>query len=43
MVEKQEQQGYNPLAIEPKWQGYWDENKTFKTTGGPRQAEILCA
>ena len=34
-VEKQEQQGYNPLAIEPKWQGYWDENKTFKTTEDP--------
>ncbi|BBH21337.1 leucine--tRNA ligase [Paenibacillus baekrokdamisoli] len=30
--EKQEQQGYNPLVIEPKWQGFWDENKTFKTT-----------
>lgn len=22
---------YNPSAIEPKWQGYWDENKTFAT------------
>ena len=42
MVEKQEQQGYNPLAIEPKWQRYWDENKTFKTTRGRRQTEILC-
>lgn len=21
---------YNPLAIEPKWQTYWDEHKTFK-------------
>lgn len=30
--DRQEQQGYNPLAIEPKWQAYWDENKTFKTT-----------
>ena len=26
----EEQQGYNPLAIEPKWQAYWDANKTFK-------------
>lgn len=23
--------GYQPQAIEPKWQQYWDENKTFKT------------
>ncbi|QYR20177.1 leucine--tRNA ligase [Paenibacillus sp. sptzw28] len=30
--ERQEQQGYNPLVIEPKWQTYWDDNKTFKTT-----------
>lgn len=30
--ERQEQQGYNPQSIEPKWQKYWDENKTFATT-----------
>lgn len=24
--------GYNAQAIEKKWQKYWDENKTFKTT-----------
>ncbi|MBB6636174.1 leucine--tRNA ligase [Cohnella thailandensis] len=24
--------GYKPQTIEPKWQGYWDENKTFRTT-----------
>ncbi len=23
--------GYNPLKIEPKWQQYWDQHKTFKT------------
>ncbi|MCP1309043.1 leucine--tRNA ligase [Paenibacillus tyrfis] len=28
--ETREQQGYNPLAIEPKWQQYWEKNKTFK-------------
>ncbi|MDO3678014.1 leucine--tRNA ligase [Paenibacillus ehimensis] len=28
--ETREQQGYNPLAIEPKWQQYWENNKTFK-------------
>ncbi len=22
---------YNPKSIEPKWQKYWEENKTFKT------------
>lgn len=22
---------YNPKAIEPKWQRYWEENKTFRT------------
>ena len=24
--------GYNPLVIEPKWQQYWDEQKTFKVS-----------
>ncbi|WP_322924488.1 leucine--tRNA ligase [Paenibacillus campi] len=24
-------QGYRPQEIEPKWQGYWDQHKTFKT------------
>ncbi|THF75027.1 leucine--tRNA ligase [Cohnella fermenti] len=24
--------GYKPQTIEPKWQSYWDENKTFRTT-----------
>lgn len=28
----QQTQGYNPLVIEPKWQKYWDDHKTFKTT-----------
>lgn len=32
MSQEQNQQGYNPLVIEPKWQKYWDEHKTFKTT-----------
>ncbi|EXX86207.1 leucyl-tRNA synthetase, partial [Paenibacillus darwinianus] len=32
MSQNQNQQGYNPLVIEPKWQQYWDEHKTFKTT-----------
>jgi leucyl-tRNA synthetase len=25
-------QGYRPLTIEPKWQKYWDEQQTFRTT-----------
>lgn len=29
-MQQKEQHGYNPNAIEPKWQKYWDENKTFK-------------
>ncbi|MFD0674076.1 leucine--tRNA ligase [Cohnella sp. GCM10027633] len=29
---QENQQGYRPLTIEPKWQQYWDANKTFRTT-----------
>ncbi|SEB40461.1 leucine--tRNA ligase [Paenibacillus sp. GP183] len=28
--ETKENQGYNPLVVEPKWQAFWDKNKTFK-------------
>ncbi|MCR8631474.1 leucine--tRNA ligase [Paenibacillus radicis (ex Xue et al. 2023)] len=28
--EVKEQQGYSPLVIEPKWQAYWENNKSFK-------------
>jgi leucyl-tRNA synthetase len=28
--EVKEQQGYNPLIVEPKWQAYWENNKSFK-------------
>ncbi|MCM3635467.1 leucine--tRNA ligase [Paenibacillus camelliae] len=31
MSQEQSRHGYSPLSIEPKWQKYWDENKTFKT------------
>jgi leucyl-tRNA synthetase len=27
---------YNPASIEPKWQKFWDENKTFKTEFDPK-------
>ncbi|NHN30976.1 leucine--tRNA ligase [Paenibacillus agricola] len=28
--EVKEQLGYNPLVVEPKWQAYWEHNKSFK-------------
>lgn len=31
MSQDQQRNGYNPLSIEPKWQQYWDKNKTFQT------------
>lgn len=31
MSQEQSRDGYNPLKIEPKWQKFWEENKTFKT------------
>ncbi|TFE31631.1 leucine--tRNA ligase [Cohnella luojiensis] len=31
-MSQEQGQGYQPLRIEPKWQRYWDENKTFRTT-----------
>ncbi|OXM15519.1 leucine--tRNA ligase [Paenibacillus herberti] len=30
--ERSEIQGYNHQQLEPKWQQYWDEHKTFRTT-----------
>ncbi|MDR0267946.1 leucine--tRNA ligase [Paenibacillus sp.] len=31
----QQEQGYQPQTIEPKWQKYWDEHHTFKTGEDP--------
>ncbi|WP_373231785.1 leucine--tRNA ligase [Cohnella sp.] len=31
-MSQENEQGYKPLNIEPKWQKYWDENQTFRTT-----------
>lgn len=31
MSQEQQFHGYNPLVVEPKWQQYWDKNKTFQT------------
>ncbi|MCU6340233.1 hypothetical protein KW823_27365, partial [Enterobacter quasiroggenkampii] len=30
--EAKQPHGYVPQQIEPKWQSYWDEHKTFATT-----------
>ena len=30
---------YDHLAIEPKWQKYWDENKTFKVEVDPQKSK----
>ncbi len=30
---------YNPAIIEPKWQAYWDKNKTFATPAKPRRGQ----
>ena len=37
-MSENEPKGYNPQALEPKWQQYWLTNKTFKTleTGRPK-------
>ena len=31
---------YNPAVIEPKWQQYWDQNKTFKTPDLPQGEKV---
>ncbi|MDH2332277.1 leucine--tRNA ligase [Paenibacillus polymyxa] len=35
MTDTQPKHGYQPQSIEPKWQKYWDENKTFRTREEP--------
>ncbi|KKO51273.1 leucine--tRNA ligase [Paenibacillus sp. DMB20] len=32
--------GYQPQAIEPKWQQYWDQHKTFKTEEDPSKPKF---
>jgi leucyl-tRNA synthetase len=34
-----ERERYNPAAIEPKWQKYWEEHKTFAATRKPGRAK----
>ena len=31
---------YNPATIEPKWQNYWDVNKTFQCPEMPRGEKV---
>ncbi len=31
---------YNPATIEPKWQAYWDENKTFRAPDMPGERKL---
>lgn len=39
MNQPQVTNGYNPLEIEPKWQQFWDANKTFQTLNGEEHKE----
>ncbi|CAM4267159.1 leucine--tRNA ligase [Paenibacillus tarimensis] len=39
-MSENQRQGYNPLVIEPKWQQYWDKNKTFATTEDPAKPKF---
>lgn len=36
-MSENEPKGYDPRSIEPKWQRYWESNKTFKTTDSDKQ------
>jgi len=36
-VSDNEPKGYDPKTIEPKWQQYWESNKTFKTSDSGKQ------
>jgi leucyl-tRNA synthetase len=31
---------YNPKAVEPKWQAYWDENQTFRAEIDPNKPKF---
>ncbi len=33
---------YNPSEIEPKWQTYWENNKTFRTEETPGKEKFYC-
>ncbi len=31
---------YNPASIEPKWQNFWDKNRTFRTPDFPAASKL---
>ena len=33
---------YDPASIEPKWQAYWEENKTFKVEMNAEKPKFYC-
>lgn len=37
----QPKHGYQPQSIEPKWQKYWEENKTFRTGEDPDKPKFF--
>ncbi len=37
---RDERERYEPKAIEPKWQAYWEEKKTFAATRHPGRAKM---
>jgi leucyl-tRNA synthetase len=37
----QPKHGYQPQSIEPKWQKYWEENKTFRTGEEPDKPKFF--
>ncbi|AOZ91763.1 leucine--tRNA ligase [Paenibacillus crassostreae] len=39
-MSEQQGQGYQPQAIEPKWQQYWEEHQTFKTGEDPTKPKF---
>lgn len=40
MSEQQQNHGYQPQTIEPKWQQYWEDNQTFKTGEDPEKPKF---
>jgi leucyl-tRNA synthetase len=40
MTQEAKGHGYNPQQIEPKWQRYWEEHKTFKVLDAPEKPKF---
>ncbi len=39
-AQREQRERYEPKAIEPKWQAYWEEKKTFAATRHPGRAKM---